>query len=165
MFWWLITIGAVLLIIGLASYRPLRRIYREVEAEKACKQFTHQQEHLEAHFQQLASLSGKPKGLRWENCDFHSPAHYARDRKTGALGAFLEVTIRFSAIEGGGMEDVQAVSNLRHASAVFHYRRGRWGTAGRAIFNMTPPEAIAHLNEQFEPLPLANHPRKAVESE
>lgn len=164
MFW--VALGIVLVAIVVAlSVRPVRRIYREVELERARKLFVQQREHLEAKFFQLAANSGKPKGLRWERCDFHSPFCFARDRNTGQLSAFVEVTIGFSAIEGGGMEHVAAVSNLRHASAVFHFYRGRWGTAGRALFNMTPAEAVAHLSQQLDAIPSAGLARNSLESE
>lgn len=148
MVWWIGIIVAVVAIIALA-YRPIRDIWRDVENEKARQLFTQQREHLEAKFFELASASGRPKGLRWKNCDFHSTHCFARDGNTGALSAFVEVTISFEAIPGGEMEGVQAVSNLRHATAVFHFHRGRWGTAGRAIFNLLPSEAVTHLGDQM----------------
>ncbi|MEK6248535.1 MAG: hypothetical protein N2C12_10180, partial [Planctomycetales bacterium] len=51
-------------------------------------------------------------------------------------------TISFEAIEGGGMEEVEAVSNLRAATAVFFMDGDRWDTRGRVIFNLEPAEAI-----------------------
>ena len=47
---------------------------------------------------------------------------YARHRRSGELSAFVSVTIGFEAIEGGDMEDVEAVGNLRAATAVFRRR-------------------------------------------
>ena len=62
------------------------------------------------------------------------------------------VNIRFEAIEGGEMEDVAAVGNIRDAAAVFHYQNGTWGTGGRALFNMNPKDAIERLQKQFAPV-------------
>lgn len=151
-----IVAGAVAFLLAAlaACIRPLRRLFREVEIEKARELFTLQRERLEAKFVDLASAAGKPKGLAWENCDFHSLVCFARDRSTGQLSAFVEVTISFSAVEGGGMEQVEAVTEKRHATAVFHYHHGQWGTSGRALFNMTPKEAISHFQAQYEPVPI-----------
>ena len=48
------------------------------------------------------------------------------------------------------MEGVEAVGNLRLATAVFTYVRGHWETAGKAVFNMNPAETIAHFAGQYE---------------
>jgi hypothetical protein len=64
------------------------------------------------------------------------------DPKARQLFALVGVIISFEAIEGGGMEDVEAVGNLRSATAVFVYRDGAWGTDGRAIFNLDPAESL-----------------------
>jgi hypothetical protein len=50
------------------------------------------------------------------------------------------------------MEDVEAVSTIRDAAAVFHFRAGQWGTGGKALFNMNPEDAITRLQGQFEPV-------------
>jgi hypothetical protein len=63
---------------------------------------------------------------------------FARERATGQLAALASVTIQFEAVEGGDMEGLPAVGNLRDASAVFFFHRGRWHTAGRAVFNLNP---------------------------
>ncbi len=62
----------------------------------------------------------------------------------------MPVTIRFEAVEGGDMEGVAAVGNLRQATAVFHFARGGWHTAGRAVFNLTPAETLEHFKNQYE---------------
>lgn len=131
---------------------PIRRFWRDVEGERAKELFHLQRERLEAKFFELARLSGKPKDMIWEECDFADPAIFMRDRKTNQLSALVGVTIRFSAVAGGRMENVAAVRNLRDATAVFHYHRGQWGTGGRALLNMTPTEALTHFEQQYEPL-------------
>jgi hypothetical protein len=60
------------------------------------------------------------------------------------------VTIAFEAVTGGPMEDVEAVGNLRAATAVFHFHDGRWHTEGRAMFNLNPTEAIHYYRDDFE---------------
>jgi hypothetical protein len=71
------------------------------------------------------------------------PPLFAVDEASGELVALVATTISFAAIEGGGMEDVEAVSNLRSATATFVHRRHAWSTDGRVIFNLEPAEAIA----------------------
>jgi len=107
---------------------------------------------LEAKFFTMASSLGKPRGLRWLDCQWQDQVTFARDRQTGLVTAFVGVNIRFEAIEGGDMEDVAAVSTIRDAAAVFHYRDGIWGTGGRALFNMNPQDAIRQLSGQFSPI-------------
>jgi hypothetical protein len=107
---------------------------------------------LEAQFFQAAASSGKPRGLRWTRCEWSEAIELARDRKSGQLVAFAGVTIAFEAVEGGDMEGLPAVGNLRNASAVFFFDGLRWATAGRAVFNLNPDEAIQHFGEQYEPV-------------
>jgi hypothetical protein len=60
------------------------------------------------------------------------------------------VNLSFEAIEGGGMEDVAAVSSIRDACAVFVWRGRSWVSGGRALFNMDPEIAAKHLEESHE---------------
>ena len=55
------------------------------------------------------------------------------------------------------MEGLPAVGNLRNASAVFFFDGGRWQTAGKAVFNLNPEEAIERFAAQYEPL-ASHHP-------
>jgi hypothetical protein len=146
---------ALLLGLGIALWlfrKPLRDWRQQREARRARERFRMQRERLEARFFDLARNTGKPRGLRWIECDWLESVTYARDRQTGLLTAFVAVNIRFEAIEGGEMEDVAAVSNIRDAAAVFHYQSGNWGTGGRALFNMNPADALVRLESQFEPV-------------
>ncbi len=138
----------VLLIVG----RPLLKWLRRKEAQRAFEQFRVQREQLEAKFFDLASRLGKPRDVRWLDCDWQTGVTFGRDLQTGMLTAFVAVNIRFEAVEGGDMEFVEAVGLLRDAAAVFHYQNGRWGTGGRALFNMNPADALNRLADQYEPL-------------
>lgn len=154
-FW--ITAVSTLAVAGAATAyalrSPLLRHRRAMEEQSARDAFRRQREVLEARFFQLASTSGKPRGLRWVDIDFLDDVCFARDRKSGVLAAFASVNIRFEAIPGGDMEDVAAVGNIRDACALFHYERGGWGTGGKTLFNVNPREAVARFQTQFEPLP------------
>ena len=150
---WGIGIGvAVLLAVALTAI-PLAKRWRKREAQRAVRQFRQTRERLEAKFIDLAQALGKPRGLKWMDCDWLSAVTFARDRQSGLITAFAGINIRFEAIEGGDMEDVAAVGTLRDAVAVFHYHNGHWGTGGKALFNMNAEEAITRLTAQFEAVP------------
>lgn len=153
---WILGIGigvAVLLALVALTAIPLAKRFQKHEAQRAIRLFKHQREQLEAKFIDLAHANGKPRGLRWLDCDWLSAVTFARDRQTGLMTAFAGINIRFEAIEGGDMEDVAAVGTLRDAVAVFHYQNGNWGTGGKALFNMNAEEAISRLIAQFEAVP------------
>lgn len=140
-----------LVAIGLL-WKPVRVWRQRREAERGIRQFRLQREILEARFFDLAARLGKPRDLRWIECDWLDSVTFARDSKSGLLTAFVGVNIRFEAVEGGDMEGVAAVSNIRDAAAVFHYQFGRWGTGGRALFNMNPADALVRLQGQYVPV-------------
>ena len=146
--WFLLPVG--LLAVAMAVFFLGRRPRRSVPELQ--RQFLQQREHLEAAFFTAAGASGKPRGLRWSNCDWENEVAFARERQTGRLAALVAVTIAFEAIEGGDMEGVEAVGNLRNASAVFFHDGHRWRTTGKAIFNLNPGEAIEHFKGQYERL-------------
>jgi len=153
---WPVAAAVVLvLIVVLAVARPLVASLRQRQANQALKQFRLQREQLEAHFFNRAASLGKPRDLRWLECDWQSQVTFGREVKTGMLTAFVGVNIRFEALEGGDMEGVEAVGMVRDAAAVFHYHHGRWGTGGRALFNMNPSDALVHLKGQIEPIKTA----------
>jgi hypothetical protein len=127
-----------------------RRLRQFIDAKQ---QFYRLREQLEAKFLQRAGLTGKPRGLRWADCEFEDEVTYARNRQTGRLSAFVAVCIKFEAIEGGGMEEVEAVGNHKYGTAVFHWDpKHHWVTEGRAIFNLGPREAMRHFEATLEPV-------------
>lgn len=150
-FWWIS--AAVVLACGIVAivvWRPLRAAHRERQLARARGEFHCQREYLEARFIQRAAACGKPRRLRWADCNFEDDVTYARDRRSGQLSAFVAVTIGFEAIEGGGMEENENVANLRAATAVFNYDRHRWWTEGRAIQNLNPTEAVQFYQANLE---------------
>ena len=148
-----ISVAAVVLI--LVGGRPLLKALQKREAETAIQNFRIQREQLEAKFFDIASRLGKPRDLRWLDCDWLDRVTFGREVESGLLTAFAAVEIRFEAVEGGDMEDVAAVSTVRDAAALFHYKNGNWGTGGRALFNMNPVDALERLNDQYEPIEAA----------
>lgn len=146
-------LGVVAIALGIWLRSRGKRKQPRVDFISARKQFSLQREFLEAKFETLASQSGRPRGLIWKYCDFQSEVQFARDPANDQLRAFVAVTISFEAIEGGDMEDVAAVSNLRAATALFSYVDGRWMTDGRTIFNLNPQQAIEHYRHTPETAP------------
>ncbi len=142
-------IVGLLVLFGIAS-RPLLRHIRRREVQRAIPLFKLKRESLEHRFFEVARALGKPRGVRWLDCDWQDRVTFGRDLESGLLTAFVAVRIRFEAIEGGDMEDIAAVGLQRDASAVFHYQNGNWGTGGRALFNMNPVDAIERLEGQYE---------------
>ena len=150
---WLAVAGIVILALIGATYavwRATRRPEKVDNFDRSRREFHLQREHLEAKFFELAASSGKPRGLEWTSCEFDDEVSYARNRESGDLAALVGVTISFAAIVGGDMEDVEAVGNLRAATAVFVYVDQHWRTEGRAIFNLSPTEAIRHFHSSLE---------------
>jgi hypothetical protein len=143
-----IAVIALILIVG----QPLLKALQKREADTAIRNFRTQREQLEAKFFDVASRLGKPRDLRWLDCDWLDRVTFGREVESGILTAFAAVEIRFEAVEGGDMEDVAAVSTVRDAAALFHYKDGSWGTGGRALFNMNPADALERLNDQYEPI-------------
>lgn len=143
----------VVVLVGVAlAVKPLLRWLQRRETTRALAEFRLRREALEAKFFDLASRQGKPRGLRWKQCDWQSTATFGRDLQSQLLTAFVSVEIHFEAIEGGDMEDVEAVGTIRDATALFHYSNGQWGTGGKALFNMNADDALARLEGQFEPI-------------
>jgi hypothetical protein len=117
------------------------------QIQRARSQFASQRERLEGEFLEAAAQLGKPRGLRWVRADLTGPPAFAVDRVNGSIFALVGVIIGFEAIEGGGMEEVEAVANLRNGSAVFCWQSGRWTTDGRAVMNLSPADAIEHYKQ------------------
>jgi hypothetical protein len=152
--WIALGLATLVAVAAMALYwlwRPYRSVRQEKALARARREFHLRREQLEAKFLERAGDSGKPRGLRWVDCDFDNDVTYARDKRSGQLSAFVAVTISFEAVEGGGMEDVEAVGNLRAATAVFSFDEKRqWYTDGRAIFNLNPAEAIQYYQANLE---------------
>ena len=143
-------VGAIML--AVQGLKHLIRRLRQRQLVVGREVFHRRREWLEAEFLSRATRCGKPRGLQWVDCDFADDVTFARDRHNGELRALVGVTISFEAIPGGGMEEVEAVSNLRAATAVFRFDHGHWETEGRAIFNLSPVEAIRHFGHELEPI-------------
>jgi len=150
---YLIATVLVALLAALATVIALRpiRAARQAERLSRCQRdFHRQREQLEAKFIDRAAASGKPRGLRWTDVSFNDDVVYARDRRSGCLKALVAIEVSFEAIAGGGMEEVEAVSNVRAATAEFLFEQGRWKTDGRVYFNLAPSATVKYLSSDLE---------------
>jgi hypothetical protein len=154
-------IGGALLFAAAALaffWRPLREIAREVAQARAREMFALERDQLAGQFLARAAATGKPRGLVWKAVDLGAPVVLARHRPTRQLHAFVPAAITFEALPGGDMEGVEAVANLRNATAMFYFEGGHWRTHGRALFNLDPAEALEHFRAQYDPVPHAEKP-------
>lgn len=131
-----------------APSRPLTA----AELRAAQAEFSRGREHLEARFVAAAAATGKPRGLAWADCDFETPVVWARDRASGQLRGLVGMVVRFTAVEGGGMENNPNVGTPRAATAVFRWEGGEWLAEGRTLFNLAPRQALTHFRAELEPL-------------
>ncbi len=150
--WVVVTVGLAGLsaLIVAIILRPIRLARESERLARAQRDFHRQREQLEAKFIDKAAASGKPRGLRWTDVSFDDAIVYARDRRSGLLKALVAVEVSFEAIAGGGMESVEAVSNIRAATAEFLFEGGRWRTEGRVYFNLQPSATVKYLGGDLE---------------
>jgi hypothetical protein len=146
-------IALVVSIIGAALiWRRWRAAARRAQRQRAMPEFEELREELAKQFLQAAAATGKPRGLRWTSVELTGQPVFATDAASGALCALVGATISFEAVEGGDMEEVEAVGNLRSATAVFIFRSGQWTTDGRVIFNLEPAEALTRFQSSLVPV-------------
>jgi hypothetical protein len=143
---------AALVILGVVIWLTIRPKLFARWVRRAGSEFARNRKSLESRFFAAASTSGKPRGLRWKQCAFQDGVVLARDRANGELVALVAVTIGFEAVAGGGMEEVEAVANLRAATAVFTNNGRGWTTQGRVVFNLEPREVLDRYRESLEPV-------------
>jgi len=151
---WIIGGLAAIAFFGVAVVALNRRqaTRKTFNRKRAIQEFAAERDDLSGLFLRTAAASGKPRGLRWTGCELSGSPLFAVDDVTGELIALIAATISFAAIEGGGMEEVEAVGNLRSATAVFMHRGEGWMTDGRVIFNLEPAEALAKFQGTLRPL-------------
>ncbi len=141
-----------LLALAWLFWTQVRPILRARQNERARKEFTRNRAALQTAFFDAACATGKPRGLAWKECAFQNNLLLAQDRANGELLGLVAVTISFEAIQGGGMEEVEAVGNLRAATALFSWNGRQWSTQGRAVFNLEPRDVIERYKESLTPI-------------
>ena len=127
-----------------------RRYRFSQDVERAENHFRRNRINLEQDFFAAAASTGKPRGLAWKRCELGDGLVLARDRANGELIGLAAATISFEAIEGGGMEEVEAVGNLRAATAIFTWTGHEWTTPGKAVFNLEPREVVERYSDNLD---------------
>jgi hypothetical protein len=145
-----LVIGIGLALVAGWFWRRWQVAQQRARQRLAMLQFPELRDALEQQFLAAAAATGKPRGLRWKKCELDGKSQFATDRTTGELYALAGTTVSFEAIPGGDMEDVEAVGNLRSATAIFIHRSGKWSTDGRVVFNLEPHEALERYQESLE---------------
>jgi len=147
-----IVVGAALALAVQLLWHRARTAQQAAQQELAILQFGELRQALGPAFLEAAAATGKPRGLRWKQCELEPTELFAIDQATREIVALVAVTIGFEAIPGGDMEEVEAVGNLRRATAVFVYRQREWTTDGRAVFNLEPEQTLQRFAESIVPL-------------
>ena len=146
--WGFSILGLLLLAGAVASWRPFFSAWREARFRVARRDFHRQRERLEAKFVSLGHVGAS--GPHWTDCDFDDDVAYARSRASGQLSALVAVTIEMDAMDDPSFLPDSLYRDLRDATAIFHFDGDRWDTDGRAIFNLTPTEAIRFYQPDLE---------------
>lgn len=144
--------GFLILLLALAclGWVWLRPKFFARRVQRALREFDRNRDALENEFFKKAAATGIPRGLAWKSIAFQKQLLLARDRANGELVGLVAATIAFEAIEGGGMEDVEAVGNLRAGTAVFTWNGAGWTTAGNVKFNLEPRDVIERYRQSLD---------------
>jgi len=149
--WWLAAAIAILVAVGVALLlRPLRASWRQARFEGARRDFHRQRERLEAKFVQLGTAGDRAHAPRWIDGEFDDDVAYVRNRATGELSAFVAVMLEMDPSGEQGLALGEGGNRFRAGTAVFRFDGGHWETDGRAIFNLSPAEAIRFFHRDLE---------------
>ncbi len=149
-YWWIILAAILLAAFVVWTCYPIRASLHRARLIEARRDFHRQRERLEAKFVQLGMVGNRPDAPHWADCEFDDEVSYARNRATGELSAFVGVTIAMDEPAEHPMTGSEAVGHLRAATAVFRFDHDHWETDGRAIFNLSPAEAIRFYHRDLE---------------
>jgi hypothetical protein len=150
-YWWIILTFTMLGFSALAVlWRPLLLSWREARLVEAQRDFHFKRERLEAKFMILGMMEGRSEEERWNDCRFDDDVAYARSRASGELSAFVAVTVRQEEPSDPLVIESDLGDLACDATAVFRFDGRHWDTDGRAIFNLTPTEAIHYFERDLE---------------
>lgn len=147
---WILLGAALLASLGLSAYFPLRASLARLRLTEARRNFHRQRERLEAKFVQLGMARNRPAAARWNDGEFEDDVTFARSRLTGELSAFVAVTLEMEDPDGLLAFAGESLGDYRAATAVFRFTGRRWETDGRAIFNLSPTEAVRFYHRELE---------------
>lgn len=146
--WCFLIVGLLLLAGAVASWRPFMAAWREARFAVARRDFHHQRERLEAKFVTLGHVN--VSGPHWRDCEFDDDVSYARSRTSGQLSALVSVSIEMDDPEDFSFLSDDLPQEFQNATAVFHFNGDHWDTQGKAIFNLTPTQAIHLYHSDLE---------------
>jgi hypothetical protein len=149
---WLGVLPACLIASWLILRHPVRQLVDEVHFNNARKLFRQQREWLEARFVGALGSIDAEERLRWEDAHWHDDVLWARDRQTRRLLALIGVHFDANPL------DEPREPSLRHATALFEFRKGRWHAEGKRLDEMRPAEAVLR-HQRFEAV-VPHHPRR-----
>jgi hypothetical protein len=149
-FWWVFPAVVLLVAFLVWTWFPMKAGLERVRFAEARRDFHRQRERLEAKFVQLGTVAERGDAPRWVDCEFEDDVAFARNRTTGELSAFVGVTIVMEDPGGHSVSIEDLAGRYRSATAVFRFNGRRWDTEGKAIFNLTPTEAIRFYHRELE---------------
>jgi len=159
-YWWTLSAVAALAVVVAWTWFALRRVMPQSRVAEARRAFHRQRERLEAKFVQIGSTPARSNSPRWTDCDFEDDVTFAKNRATGELTALVGVTIEIEDLADRAGRTGDAVGHLRAATAVFRFDRDHWETDGKAIFNLTPAEALRRYHRDLEAVGLETPNRR-----
>jgi hypothetical protein len=150
-FWWtMVGLSTLTMTVAVLVWFWSRKRRGSIHFAHARKRFHLRREWLEAEFITEASRAYKPRGLVWPDCEFDDEAVFATDRNTGQLRAFTGVSVRVKTAEPDAMADDPFADSPRAATAVFYFDGREWTTQGRALFNLSPLEAVERFKHELK---------------
>src|SRR5262245_61601130 len=93
--WWLLALPILATIVALWLLWPKPEPKQTLE--QLIVQFRQERPRMEQRFFEVAASSGKPRGLRWKECQWNDLTEWVREKATGRLHALVGVTISFEA--------------------------------------------------------------------
>jgi len=139
-----------LLVVAALAWHPVRLRWVRRRVQHARRAFRFQRERLEAKFVHLAAADEHAPAGAWEHCDFDNRVAFVRNRANGQLAAFVAISVGVDTYDLSSPGQSATSVNRRAGTAVFRYDGKRWETDGRALFNLSPFEAIRFYRDDLE---------------
>ena len=142
--WSIAAIGSLAVVLTFLAFQLGSRTIDKFRIRSAQDEFRKRRTHFQSVFFETMAISGKPRGLRWMECQWDESVRYLPISGRRSLTAVIGVCIRFESEVDGAMEDVPAVNQEKYGCALFHFLDGKWHT-GRMLFNLSPqqvPDAL-----------------------
>lgn len=139
---WMVILPACMVAGWFFARRPIRELVDGYQFEHARLLFRRQREWLEAYFLKAIAIEDPLEAVRWDDARWLDQVHWARDRQTHRLLALLGVEFDVNPFDD---------SMIRHATALFEFRKGRWFAEGKHVDALRPDEALRR-HRRYEPV-------------